>query len=301
MSEWKDVNNYNSNPEDIMGGLEYRSNQTGKEYTEEEWLKYPGQDIVYGKPSDIETEIKYPLLLLNVSTQLLLDKACNILKVDESFKDFDKFNIKVNIYKTWEDGTASYVGNGLLNHENWLVLDYMKLKPVLYPKKGEKHLVKSGYLFDTCRYNPLILEETSNGTDIPDQTEEKTISDEKDLLNSIYSDKIHSNSEIISDIPDKVETEVEEELDIDNFINNLDIEDFEEKDSDLNEDKTENKEIEVRDNDLKWDTGNNPEETPTPNVEDSKVESKNPFLKSDREINELNIDSLIPDIKFNKD
>lgn len=265
-----DLENFKSEFEDILGGLEYRTEQIGTEVNEENWVKYPGREMVYGKEED-NTEVTYPLLTINAVTKKALNVIEDLMLVNkynynkDLEKDITDYNIIVSIYKTWEDGTATYVGKGILNHNIWLRLYEMKLNPKLFMEKGKPQTVNSGILFDYSKYNPIILEED----EIVDKSGFNFDMEEENLENPV-----NYNSEWVNDEYLKEAAEMEESFDF-----NESIDDEKEK-------------INLQDEDKNYELINSLENS---NIyTDNIIEDEN----RDKETIISDIDDLIPDIDF---
>lgn len=268
-----DLEQFKSEFEDILGGLEYRSEQTGTEVNEENWVKYPGREMVYGKEED-NTEVTYPLLTINAVTKKALNVIEDLMLINKYNynKDLDNditdYNIIVSVYKTWDDGTATYVGKGILNHNVWLRLYEMKLNPKLFMEKGKPCTVNSGVLFDYSKYNPIILEEDDK---IVDESGFNWDVEEEYLGDSIKNNNLEWMNEEYLEEAAKMEESIE-----------------------ISEDLKDNKEkINLQNEDENSELVNSLENS---NIyTDSIIEDKN----KDEEVTVSDIDDLIPNIDFN--
>lgn len=183
---------YESEITDILGGKTYREYQTGVKLGET-YTKTPGMNQVEGG-KDMEHTISYPLLLATFRTTEIMDKIKDTLELgevenSELFDSLDgKYTLKVDVLKSWEDGNATFIGTGIINHDRWLKLERMGIRPLLYLEKGEYYKSKSGILFDFHNYKPLIL------TDSDDDKNNEMVQVKKvKSLDDLSWDKVKSN------------------------------------------------------------------------------------------------------------
>lgn len=183
---------YESEITDILGGKTYREYQTGVKLGES-YTKTPGMNQVEGG-KDMEHTISYPLLLATFRTTEIMDKIKDTLELGEVensdlFSSLDgKYTLKVDVLKSWEDGNATFIGTGIINHDRWLKLERMGIRPLLYLEKGKYYKSKSGILFDFHNYKPLIL------TDSDDDKNNEMVQVKKvKSLDDLSWDKVKSN------------------------------------------------------------------------------------------------------------
>lgn len=183
---------YESEITDILGGKTYREYQTGVKLGET-YTKTPGMNQVEGG-KDMEHTISYPLLLATFRTTEIMDKIKDTLELgevenSELFDSLDgKYTLKVDVLKSWEDGNATFIGTGIINHDRWLKLERMGIRPLLYLEKGKYYKSKSGILFDFHNYKPLIL------TDSDDDKNNEMVQVKKvKSLDDLSWDKVKSN------------------------------------------------------------------------------------------------------------
>lgn len=201
---------YESEITDILGGKTYREYQTGVKLGES-YTKTPGMNQVEGG-KDMEHTISYPLLLATFRTTEIMDKIKDTLELgevenSELFNSLDgKYTLKVDVLKSWEDGNATFIGTGIINHDRWLKLERMGIRPLLYLEKGKYYKSKSGILFDFHNYKPLIL------TDSDDNKNNEMVQVKKvKSLDDLSWDKVKTSPDI-----DKLEVVEDTPLDIQN-------------------------------------------------------------------------------------
>lgn len=243
---------YESEITDILGGKTYREYQTGVKLGES-YTKTPGMNQVEGG-KDMEHTISYPLLLVTFRTTEIMDKIKDTLELgevenSELFNSLDeKYTLKVDVLKSWEDGNATFIGTGIINHDRWLKLERMGIRPLLYLEKGEYYKSKSGILFDFHNYKPLILTDSDEGKN-DEIIEVKKVKS----LDDLSWDKVKTN-ESDNNLENKgkfnTNTSISEETEED-IINTENIDNIKEEIDKIAESLTKNEEIELTDSDEK--------------------------------------------------
>lgn len=196
----QDLQPYESEISDILGGNTYQEYQTGVKL-DKSHVETPGMNQVEGG-QDMEHTISYPLLLTTFRTSEILEKIKGILELgkvenSELFNKLDeKYVLKVDILKSWEDGNATFIGTGILTHKRWLQLERMGIRPLLYMEKGKYYKSKSGILFDFHNYKPLIL------TDVEDEVKNNEMVEVKKVrsLDDLEWDKIKDSSKKLESV-----------------------------------------------------------------------------------------------------
>lgn len=196
----QDLQPYESEISDILGGNTYQEYQTGVKL-DKSHVETPGMNQVEGG-QDMEHTISYPLLLTTFRTSEILEKIKGILELgkvenSELFNKLDeKYVLKVDILKSWEDGNATFIGTGILTHKRWLQLERMGIRPLLYMEKGKYYKSKSGILFDFHNYKPLIL------TDVEDEVKNNEMVKVKKVrsLDDLEWDKIKDSSKKLESV-----------------------------------------------------------------------------------------------------
>lgn len=240
---------YESEITDILGGKTYREYQTGVKLGES-YTKTPGMNQVEGG-KDMEHTIFYPLLLATFRTTEIMDKIKDILELGEVensdlFSSLDgKYTLKVDVLKSWEDGNATFIGTGIINHDRWLKLERMGIRPLLYLEKGKYYKSKSGILFDFHNYKPLIL------TDFDDDKNNEMVQVKKvKSLDDLNWDKVKSNgldNNLENEDKLDVNISISEETKEEDIINTENIDNIKEEIDKIAESLTKNEEIVVLD------------------------------------------------------
>lgn len=225
---------YESEITDILGGKTYREYQTGVKLGES-YTKTPGMNQVEGG-KDMEHTISYPLLLATFRTTEIMDKIKDTLELGEVensdlFSSLDgKYTLKVDVLKSWEDGNATFIGTGIINHDRWLKLERMGIRPLLYLEKGKYYKSKSGILFDFHNYKPLILTDSDDDKN-NEMVQVKKVKSLDDLSwdkvksnpdNNLEVENIPSNDPIYSNTQNNEETEAISKENIDNIKSEID-------------------------------------------------------------------------------
>lgn len=225
---------YESEITDILGGKTYREYQTGVKLGES-YTKTPGMNQVEGG-KDMEHTISYPLLLVTFRTTEIMDKIKDTLELGEVensdlFSSLDgKYTLKVDVLKSWEDGNATFIGTGIINHDRWLKLERMGIRPLLYLEKGKYYKSKSGILFDFHNYKPLILTDSDDDKN-NEMVQVKKVKSLDDLSwdkvksnpdNNLEVENIPSNDPIYSNTQNNEETEAISKENIDNIKSEID-------------------------------------------------------------------------------
>ena len=244
---------YESEITDILGGKTYREYQTGVKLGES-YTKTPGMNQVEGG-KDMEHTISYPLLLATFRTTEIMDKIKDTLELgevenSELFNSLDgKYTLKVDVLKSWEDGNATFIGTGIINHDRWLKLERMGIRPLLYLEKGKYYKSKSGILFDFHNYKPLIL------TDSDDDKNNEMVQVKKvKSLDDLSWDKVKtnkSNNNFENEDKLDVNTSINKETEEEDVINTENIDNIKEEIDKIAESLTKNEEIELTDSDEK--------------------------------------------------
>ncbi len=244
---------YESEITDILGGKTYREYQTGVKLGES-YTKTPGMNQVEGG-KDMEHTISYPLLLATFRTTEIMDKIKDTLELgevenSELFNSLDgKYTLKVDVLKSWEDGNATFIGTGIINHDRWLKLERMGIRPLLYLEKGKYYKSKSGILFDFHNYKPLIL------TDSDDDKNNEMVQVKKvKSLDDLSWDKVKtnkSNNNLENEDKLDVNTSINKETEEEDVINTENIDNIKEEIDKIAESLTKNEEIELTDSDEK--------------------------------------------------
>lgn len=240
---------YESEITDILGGKTYREYQTGVKLGES-YTKTPGMNQVEGG-KDMEHTISYPLLLATFRTTEIMDKIKDTLELGEVensdlFSSLDgKYTLKVDVLKSWEDGNATFIGTGIINHDRWLKLERMGIRPLLYLEKGKYYKSKSGILFDFHNYKPLILTDS-------DENKNDEIIEVKRVksLDDLSWDKVKtnkSNNNLENEDKLDVNTSINKETDEEDVINTENIDNIKEEIDKIAESLTKNEEIVVLD------------------------------------------------------
>lgn len=269
-NNFPNLEGYNSSIEDIAGGIEYREMQTGKEM-DKNWMHYPGEDSVSGdRGAKAANTISYPMMLLTFSTKMVLNKLTELLDINkitnsDLFKEIDnKYIIKVDFYKTWDDGSATFIGTGILNHDRWVELDEMGLNPILYLKKGDCKKVSSGVIFNYDKFNPIILQDSSQDENkLIVKSKEKTTDTNNLLTAESEINKIKKDLNKVEPVSSLPETETISEEELENMLENINWE-TEKQDNNINhEDDAENEYEDKEENiysslipDLEWNSKN---------------------------------------------
>lgn len=244
---------YESEITDILGGKTYREYQTGVKLGES-YTKTPGMNQVEGG-KDMEHTISYPLLLVTFRTTEIMDKIKDTLELgevenSELFDSLDgKYILKIDVLKSWEDGNATFIGTGIINHDRWLKLERMGIRPLLYLEKGEYYKSKSGILFDFHNYKPLILTDS-------DENKNDGIIEVKRVksLDDLSWDKVKtnkSNNNLENEDKLDVNTSINKETEEEDVINTENIDNIKEEIDKIAESLTKNEEIELTDSDEK--------------------------------------------------
>lgn len=244
---------YESEITDILGGKTYREYQTGVKLGES-YTKTPGMNQVEGG-KDMEHTISYPLLLVTFRTTEIMDKIKDTLELgevenSELFDSLDgKYILKIDVLKSWEDGNATFIGTGIINHDRWLKLERMGIRPLLYLEKGEYYKSKSGILFDFHNYKPLILTDS-------DENKNDGIIEVKKVksLDDLSWDKVKtnkSNNNLENEDKLDVNTSINKETEEEDVINTENIDNIKEEIDKIAESLTKNEEIELTDSDEK--------------------------------------------------
>lgn len=244
---------YESEITDILGGKTYREYQTGVKLGEC-YTKTPGMNQVEGG-KDMEHTISYPLLLVTFRTTEIMDKIKDTLELgevenSELFDSLDgKYILKIDVLKSWEDGNATFIGTGIINHDRWLKLERMGIRPLLYLEKGEYYKSKSGILFDFHNYKPLILTDS-------DENKNDGIIEVKRVksLDDLSWDKVKtnkSNNNLENEDKLDVNTSINKETEEEDVINTENIDNIKEEIDKIAESLTKNEEIELTDSDEK--------------------------------------------------
>lgn len=240
---------YESEITDILGGKTYREYQTGVKLGES-YTKTPGMNQVEGG-KDMEHTISYPLLLVTFRTTEIMDKIKDTLELgevenSELFNSLDgKYILKIDVLKSWEDGNATFIGTGIINHDRWLKLERMGIRPLLYLEKGEYYKSKSGILFDFHNYKPLILTDS-------DENKNDEIIEVKRVksLDDLSWDKVKtnkSNNNLENEDKLDVNTSINKETDEEDVINTENIDNIKEEIDKIAESLTKNEEMVVLD------------------------------------------------------
>lgn len=244
---------YESEITDILGGKTYREYQTGVKLGES-YTKTPGMNQVEGG-KDMEHTISYPLLLVTFRTTEIMDKIKDTLELgevenSELFDSLDgKYILKIDVLKSWEDGNATFIGTGIINHDRWLKLERMGIRPLLYLEKGEYYKSKSGILFDFHNYKPLILTDS-------DENKNDEIIEVKRVksLDDLSWDKVKtnkSNNNLENEDKLDVNTSINKETEEEDIINTENTDNIKEEINKIAESLTKNEEIELTDSDEK--------------------------------------------------
>lgn len=244
---------YESEITDILGGKTYREYQTGVKLGES-YTKTPGMNQVEGG-KDMEHTISYPLLLVTFRTTEIMDKIKDTLELgevenSELFDSLDgKYILKIDVLKSWEDGNATFIGTGIINHDRWLKLERMGIRPLLYLEKGEYYKSKSGILFDFHNYKPLILTDS-------DENKNDEIIEVKRVksLDDLSWDKVKTNgldNNLENEDKLDVNISISEETKEEDIINTENIDNIKEEIDKIAESLTKNEEIELTDSDEK--------------------------------------------------
>lgn len=240
---------YESEITDILGGKTYREYQTGVKLGES-YTKTPGMNQVEGG-KDMEHTISYPLLLVTFRTTEIMDKIKDTLELgevenSELFDSLDgKYILKIDVLKSWEDGNATFIGTGIINHDRWLKLERMGIRPLLYLEKGEYYKSKSGILFDFHNYKPLILTDS-------DENKNDEIIEVKRVksLDDLSWDKVKTNgldNNLENEDKLDVNISISEETKEEDIINTENIDNIKEEIDKIAESLTKNEEIVVLD------------------------------------------------------
>lgn len=240
---------YESEITDILGGKTYREYQTGVKLGES-YAKTPGMNQVEGG-KDMEHTISYPLLLVTFRTTEIMDKIKDTLELgevenSELFDSLDgKYILKIDVLKSWEDGNATFIGTGIINHDRWLKLERMGIRPLLYLEKGEYYKSKSGILFDFHNYKPLILTDS-------DENKNDEIIEVKRVksLDDLSWDKVKTNgldNNLENEDKLDVNISISEETKEEDVINTENIDNIKEEIDKIAESLTKNEEIVVLD------------------------------------------------------
>lgn len=244
---------YESEITDILGGKTYREYQTGVKLGES-YTKTPGMNQVEGG-KDMEHTISYPLLLVTFRTTEIMDKIKDTLELgevenSELFDSLDgKYILKIDVLKSWEDGNATFIGTGIINHDRWLKLERMGIRPLLYLEKGEYYKSKSGILFDFHNYKPLILTDSDENKN-DGIIEVKRVKSLDDLSwDKVKSNKSNNNLENEDKLD--VNTSINKETEEEDVINTENIDNIKEEIDKIAESLTKNEEIELTDSDEK--------------------------------------------------
>lgn len=259
---------YESEITDILGGKTYREYQTGVKLGES-YTKTPGMNQVEGG-KDMEHTISYPLLLVTFRTTEIMDKIKDTLELgevenSELFDSLDgKYILKVDVLKSWEDGNATFIGTGIINHDRWLKLERMGIRPLLYLEKGEYYKSKSGILFDFHNYKPLIL------TDSDEDKNDKIVEVKKvKRLDDLSWDKVKTN-ELNSNLEDKdnlnTKTSISEEIEKEDATNTENLDNIKEEIDKIAESLTKDEEIKLKNSDEELEE-NKTYENLVPNVD----------------------------------
>lgn len=225
---------YESEITDILGGKTYREYQTGVKLGES-YTKTPGMNQVEGG-KDMEHTISYPLLLATFRTTEIMDKIKDTLELgevenSELFDSLDgKYILKIDVLKSWEDGNATFIGTGIINHDRWLKLERMGIRPLLYLEKGEYYKSKSGILFDFHNYKPLILTDSdeNKNDEIIEVKRVKSLDDlswdkvKSNLDNNLEVENIQSNDLIDDHIQNDEDIETVSRENIDEIKSEID-------------------------------------------------------------------------------
>ena len=244
---------YESEITDILGGKTYREYQTGVKLGES-YTKTPGMNQVEGG-KDMDHTISYPLLLVTFRTTEIMDKIKDTLELgevenSELFDSLDgKYILKIDVLKSWEDGNATFIGTGIINHDRWLKLERMGIRPLLYLEKGEYYKSKSGILFDFHNYKPLILTDS-------DENKNDEIIEVKRVksLDDLSWDKVKTNgldNNLENEDKLDVNISISEEAKEEDIINTENIDNIKEEINKIAESLTKNEEIELTDSDEK--------------------------------------------------
>lgn len=259
---------YESEITDILGGKTYREYQTGVKLGES-YTKTPGMNQVEGG-KDMEHTISYPLLLVTFRTTEIMDKIKDTLELgevenSELFDSLDgKYTLKVDVLKSWEDGNATFIGTGIINHDRWLKLERMGIRPLLYLEKGEYYKSKSGILFDFHNYKPLIL------TDSDEDKNDKIVEVKKvKSLDDLSWDKVKTN-ELNSNLEDEdnlnTKTSISEKIEKEDATNTENLDNIKEEIDKIAESLTKDEEIKLKNSDEELEE-NKTYENLVPNVD----------------------------------
>ena len=238
---------YESEITDILGGKTYREYQTGVKLGES-YTKTPGMNQVEGG-KDMEHTISYPLLLVTFRTTEIMDKIKDTLELgevenSELFNSLDgKYILKIDVLKSWEDGNATFIGTGIINHERWLKLERMGIRPLLYLEKGKYYKSKSGILFDFHNYKPLILTDSDE-----DKNDEIVEVKKVKSLDDLSWDKVKTN-ELVNNLENEdkldINTPISEGTEED-VINTENLDNIKEEIDEIVESLTKNEEIKLK-------------------------------------------------------
>lgn len=238
---------YESEITDILGGKTYREYQTGVKLGES-YTKTPGMNQVEGG-KDMEHTISYPLLLVTFRTTEIMDKIKDTLELgevenSELFNSLDgKYILKIDVLKSWEDGNATFIGTGIINHERWLKLERMGIRPLLYLEKGKYYKSKSGILFDFHNYKPLILTDSDE-----DKNDEIVEVRKVKSLDDLSWDKVKTN-ELVNNLENEdkldINTPISEGTEED-VINTENLDNIKEEIDEIVESLTKNEEIKLK-------------------------------------------------------